>query len=72
MRIFHVVMHMSNISDQDILVEKETVLGSASVALPEDLIMVGRKKIQTNEDLKIEVDDLEEHVEDIHEVEDSL
>ena len=72
MRIFHVVIHMSNISDQDILVEKETVLGSASVALPEDLIMVGRKKIQTNEDLKIEVDDLEEHVEDIHELEDSL
>merc|ERR1719470_402816 len=43
-KVFHVVLHMTNLSEQDIMIEKETILGSAYTATPEDLLLKGRQR----------------------------
>ena len=50
-KVFHVVLHMTNLSEQDIMIEKETILGSACIAGPEDLLLKGRKRTSPSDAL---------------------
>ena len=56
-KVFHLVLHMTNLSDHDLVVEKETILGSACAAVPEDLMLKGRKRIQSTDIMHFKEDD---------------